>query len=456
MKFVTGVVLCSSVLGAVWAQIGNGVDLSSPRASIESFVNAYNQHNTESMRKCVLNPTSSIKTDQFFIKNRMKIQFRASDYSDMTILNETASLVVNLELSAEGAAHSQKELVLMRRLNSEWKIDSDATVRLAFDPKTTDSKIPKYMLGAMATLASGNERLLASVESRIDRDEEEICLRQMKILSLCAGMYELDHDQLLPPFGTWFNAIKPYLKTPTIPRCPNDSTEDLSYSMNKALDKQPLALLDDPKTTVLFYEGKNGVLNFRHQGKAAICFADPESPCKLVSPAESKKLNWKVFKSYSSISATKQTVVSSTTNPQVDNKKVNQLEYDIILLSAKVKLQANTISIQAIEIQLLKAQLAKKKSVSVIPPARSLRPEVGSTAAWRSLSIGMSKAQVKRLLGDPDRVSIILGSYQWEYSGFANVQFDRDGNLHEWSEPHKSFVPTPIKLDLSFPSFIKP
>lgn len=442
MKFVAGVVMISAVAGVVWAQSGSSIDLSSPTAAIQSFITASNNRNTVMMRKCVLNPTPSTKTDKFIEFSRINLQFSVSEYSDVTILNNTATAVLNLKLIGETNTLSQKELVLLKRSNSEWKIDADATVRLSFDPNKPDAELPKYMLGAMATLASGDERFLAGVESSFESRDAESCLRQLKILSLSTGMYQLDHDEVLPPFESWFTSIKPYNSSPDTSRCPKDYNNSFSYSMNKALDRKPLAVLDDPKTTVLIYEGKDGILDFRHQGKAGICFADPETPCKLVTPEESKKLNWKVHKPYFSESTAKRPVLGSTTNPQIDQKKVNHLEHVVNLLSAKVKNQANTISIQAKEIQSLKTQLAKKKSVSVVPPSRPTRPVVRSTAAWRSLTMGMSKAGVKRLLGDPDSVFTLGEDYYWDYGG-GQVGFNGYGEVKSWREPLKLLSPPP-------------
>jgi len=46
-----------------------------------------------------------------------------------------------------------------------------------------------------------------------------------------------------------------------------------------------------PQITVLFYEGANGKLNFRHNGKAAVAFADCH--VKLIDAAAAKDLRWK-------------------------------------------------------------------------------------------------------------------------------------------------------------------
>ena len=48
-----------------------------------------------------------------------------------------------------------------------------------------------------------------------------------------------------------------------------------------------------PATTVLFYDGTPGALNYRYDDKAAVGFADGH--CALVTPDEAKNLIWDPF-----------------------------------------------------------------------------------------------------------------------------------------------------------------
>ncbi len=55
---------------------------------------------------------------------------------------------------------------------------------------------------------------------------------------------------------------------------------------------------------------------------------------------------------------------------------------------------------------------------------------------WRSLEVGMSEAQVKKILGEP--VKVIKGvKTLWYYPNFygGNVSFDEGGKLTGWNEP---------------------
>jgi len=48
------------------------------------------------------------------------------------------------------------------------------------------------------------------------------------------------------------------------------------------------AAISDPANTVLVYEGKDGKLNFHHNGRAAVAFADGRA--RLIGGAEAKNL----------------------------------------------------------------------------------------------------------------------------------------------------------------------
>jgi hypothetical protein len=49
---------------------------------------------------------------------------------------------------------------------------------------------------------------------------------------------------------------------------------------------------------------------------------------------------------------------------------------------------------------------------------------VPSNLAWRQLGVGMSADEVRRLLGEPKRVSVMKGLAFWKYGDFGEVHFD--------------------------------
>jgi hypothetical protein len=53
---------------------------------------------------------------------------------------------------------------------------------------------------------------------------------------------------------------------------------------------------------------------------------------------------------------------------------------------------------------------------------------------WRSLQRRMSKEEVRKLLGEPTRISVSRFFEVWNYSG-GSVTFDGKGRVDSWSEP---------------------
>lgn len=53
---------------------------------------------------------------------------------------------------------------------------------------------------------------------------------------------------------------------------------------------------------------------------------------------------------------------------------------------------------------------------------------------WRTLKRGMSKDDVKKLLGEPDRVSVSRFYESWNFDG-GSVTFNGKGHVDFWSEP---------------------
>jgi len=65
--------------------------------------------------------------------------------------------------------------------------------------------------------------------------------------------------------------------------------------------------------------------------------------------------------------------------------------------------------------------------------APTITPAQKDKAPWRSLHRKMSKDDVKKLLGEPARVSVSRFYEAWDYPG-GTVIFDGKGRLDAWSE----------------------
>ncbi len=92
-----------------------------------------------------------------------------------------------------------------------------------------------------------------------------------------------------------------------------------------------------------------------------------------------------------------------------------------------------------IELELRVAKLEKLLSATQSEPTIQIKPgNYQKMANWRRLRVGMTKAQVKAILGDPPRRRVSpIGFDYWYYPDElgARVQFDRSGKLSGWDEP---------------------
>jgi hypothetical protein len=64
---------------------------------------------------------------------------------------------------------------------------------------------------------------------------------------------------------------------------------------------------------------------------------------------------------------------------------------------------------------------------------QSSAPTGKDRSQWRTLERHMTKDEVRKLLGEPDKVSVSRFYEAWEYSG-GDVMFDGKGRVDSWSE----------------------
>jgi len=106
-------------------------------------------------------------------------------------------------------------------------------------------------------------------------------------------MYAQDYDEMYPnPTVKYQSLISPYVSRMEIFKCALDAKSAISYSLNMNLQNRSLKDVANPTHTVLIYEGHNGVVDYRHEGRAAIALADGHA--RLMTETEVKALIWKL------------------------------------------------------------------------------------------------------------------------------------------------------------------
>ncbi len=124
------------------------------------------------------------------------------------------------------------------------------------------------------------------------------CLSNVRLIELGMVQYTQDHNGKLPPSAAKYQqAISSYGISPQFFHCPAAESGENDYAMNANLQGIDLDNLANPRKVVLIYEGQNQTLDFRHDGKTVIGFADGHdkalTPAQVQSWIQTQDLRWK-------------------------------------------------------------------------------------------------------------------------------------------------------------------
>jgi prepilin-type processing-associated H-X9-DG protein len=188
----------------------------------------------------------------------------------------SANVSAQLEATAGGTRFTVPDQVSLSRVQGNW--------RIVPQPPTEDAR---HMTQAYAYVVIRPE-ILAGAQAAASR---ATCLSSIRRIAQCALLYASRHgDKFDFAPATVAGKLHQLLGNDRLWRCPDGSGE-VSYSFNSSLSGLPAGRLESPATTVMFYEGRAGKLNFRHGGMAAVAFADGH--CRLVNDAMARKLRWR-------------------------------------------------------------------------------------------------------------------------------------------------------------------
>lgn len=202
-------------------------------------------------------------------------------HSDAQVKGDTVTMKLVLQLHHHlfGKIIHQERLTL-HKVGDAWKI-----VPLSADEfyHSRGDSFDSDVLANMATyLARPQEIQEASAYA---------CLSNLKQLGLGAMQFLQDYDlKFALKAATYQQALLPYTRSEQLFHCPEDKSGAISYSFNVKLENFPAANIADAAQTVMIYEGKDGQLEFRHNNRAGVCFADGH--CQLVTPEAAKTLRW--------------------------------------------------------------------------------------------------------------------------------------------------------------------
>jgi prepilin-type processing-associated H-X9-DG protein len=257
-------------------------DRSTPEATVRSFLSAFEQGDVRKAAVCVKGVKMSIQAQDVLGKEikQNPVTFTVSNVK-ASITGSSATVTADATMKP---LRESNELKVTTQLN----LISENSVWLIVPDEARAKQQRPDMINAVAWVLTD-----ATAFARAnDAAHSATCLSNLKQIGLAALMFLQDHNETYKlKAATYKNSLNPYIKNPSVFKCPSDASASTSYAFNASLVGVYIGKVKHPELTVVMYEGKNGTLNFRHNGKAAIGFADGH--VKLVDASEAKKLRWK-------------------------------------------------------------------------------------------------------------------------------------------------------------------
>lgn len=191
---------------------------------------------------------------------------------ETTVVGDLALVTFRLRSKGPGATQPLSEYLVLARTARGWLIDV---------PESHGG------LGLMAYLLSNSPIMARAYASA----QATACMRNVKswATGLLLAMNDSD-DILVTTVASWPALSRSYIDGEPHLNCPDEDPAAESYRINEKLIGVSWIEIDEPMRTVLVYEGDADGLTFRHDGRAAVAFADGSA--RLVNADESLKLFW--------------------------------------------------------------------------------------------------------------------------------------------------------------------
>ncbi|AIE84605.1 hypothetical protein OP10G_1237 [Fimbriimonas ginsengisoli Gsoil 348] len=190
-----------------------------------------------------------------------------------TVNRGTASLTYSVKVEIPGGPPAQNEVATARIFEGKWLL------------------IPLQATGKPSKFLPGVAFMVAHPGHRVGSDSTS-ALIEVKQLALGALLLANDSNSVFAlSDANATSKLRPYLKNPALWTAPGDPKGTQSFHLNPAVAGKSMSSIPIPARTVLLYDGKNGQLRFRWNGRAAVAFVDGHA--KLVTREEAARLRWK-------------------------------------------------------------------------------------------------------------------------------------------------------------------
>jgi hypothetical protein len=175
------------------------------------------------------------------------------------------------------------ETVALRQEGGTWKI-------VPPPPGSAPPGEPGPLITMARMIAAGSPGPAAMARTQ-DTVRRSTCTANLKQVAAALRMFLQDYRDTFDLRAEELKSkLQVYSKSEMVFRCPEDAPEAPGYAFNPALEGLQQSAVRSPELTVMVYEGAGGVLDFRHDGKAAVGFVNGE--VKLVDQTEAAGLMW--------------------------------------------------------------------------------------------------------------------------------------------------------------------
>jgi len=299
MKRILYLVCCILIITSIATSNANAqqVNLSSPEATVNSFVASINQYNFKQATLCVEDAKPEAATELADFEQGLKEVHATITTSDLHLTVKDAEATISVTATVKVGDPQEtnsvdKSFLKLHVQKNEWRIVPE-------DPSRFTAVPPQNILGYTAAFLAHPE----AFEKAIEQEKENICLLNLKQLAEAMPSFWHSHHASIHNNASIRKGLSPYVENDSIFFCPDDerfpdigaiikTTQDVSsYSLNPYFEGGEPSSKKSSADVVLLYEGKNGVLDFRHNGKACVAFVDGH--VETVSQEAAKYLRWK-------------------------------------------------------------------------------------------------------------------------------------------------------------------
>lgn len=230
-----------------------------PTKTVQAFIDAFNARDAMAMSRRVVGQ----KPGKFPFPVNEAFPRLTATLGAETIDGDTATVPVDLKISADGHEQNTHEDVELKKVGDDWEIVPAS--------KSSMDRGPEHIVKILALMVT-DDSIFSLAKSAA---KKTTCLSNVKQISLATVMYMADNDDRFPKDASRFKAtVMPYLKNSVIFHCPEDAPGAVSYFFDPRLAGKRLADVAAPAQTAMVIEGAKNHAIFRHAGSAGVGYVD--------------------------------------------------------------------------------------------------------------------------------------------------------------------------------------